>query len=285
MIPIDLHTHSAFSDGLLSPQALCELAVRNRVCVIALCDHDTTDGLAPMAEAVDRLRRSGATLELIPSVELSAGSDGRTHILGYGADAASEPLQTAIAALRENRTRRGWQMVEAMARLGVRIPEASLPQAGGVPFGRPHIARALVDLGVTHTVEQAFDRYLGEGKPAYVPLYYLAPGEAVALLRQARAVPVLAHPMRLGLPSQHLEALIASLAAGGLQGVEAYHPSASRRDVGALDALARRHGLLVTGGSDFHGDRGARARLGGLPGGWRAWPDDLAALRAAMATA
>ena len=130
------------------------------------------------------------------------------------------------------------------------IPRELLPEADAadMPIGRPHIARALIRLGVVNTMEQAFDRYLGEGKPAYVTLEHLSAEQAVKLLLGASAVPVLAHPIRIGLPSQVLEAFIGFLQGIGLQGLEVYHPSASARDVRALDSLARRNGLLVTGG-------------------------------------
>ena len=127
MTPIDLHTHSTYSDGLLTPEALCAMALRKRVRVISLCDHDTTDGLAPMGEAVERLNRGGAELSLIPSVELSTGSTGRTHILGYGIRPESAPLQDAIAALRQDRAARGRRMVEALAAMGISIPKRCCP--------------------------------------------------------------------------------------------------------------------------------------------------------------
>lgn len=264
MIPVDLHVHSRYSDGLLSPAALCALALQRRVETLALCDHDTTDGLAPMAQAAVACNRAGTRLTVFPAIELSTGNDGHTHVLGYGIDAGYEPLQTVIAALRAKRQIRGLQMLEALRGLGVDLPADALP-------------------GVVHTVEEAFDRYLDEGRPAYVPLTHIAAADAVALLSAAGAVPVLAHPARLRLAPQALEALILSLMERGLRGVEVYHPSASRRDIRTLCGIAKRNGLLVTGGSDFHGDRGSRTELGETPGGWRSWKADTAALAAAMA--
>ena len=280
----DLHVHSSYSDGLLTPDALCALAIKKHVSVIALCDHDTTDGLAPMAQATAMANANGERLRLIPSVELSTGSTGSTHILGYGVHPDSEPLQLAMATLRRNRASRGQAMVAALAELGFRIPPELLPddRMTGMPIGRPYVARALVRIGAVKTVEQAFERYLTPGKPAYVPLMHLSTAQAVSMLSAARAVPVLAHPMRMKLPPQMLEALITSLIPSGLMGVEVFHPSASRNDTRMLEAMARRHALLVTGGSDFHGDRGARAKLGGLPSGWRCCDSDVAALEAAM---
>lgn len=287
MTDIDLHTHSTYSDGLLSPEALCALAIKKRLNTLALCDHDTTDGLAPAAAAAQALSQPERPLLLIPSLELSTGSEGRTHILGYGVDAGNAALRQAIATLRSLRLERGARMVEALRALGIEVPAALLPGAGasGMAVGRPHVARALVAMRVVGSMQQAFDRYLAEGRPAYVPLSHLSATDAVALLRQAGAVPVLAHPARLDMPPQLLEALVEALQNAGLQGLEAYHPSAVRAKAHALEAMARRRGLLVTGGSDFHGDRGTRAKLGGLPSGWHAWAEDLAALQAAMAAA
>jgi 3',5'-nucleoside bisphosphate phosphatase len=285
--PVDLHVHSAFSDGLLSPEALCALALQRRVTALALCDHDTVDGLAPMEAAAALCNRSERRLTAIPGMELSAGVDGRTHILGYGVNAAHPALLMALREIRRKRKLRNEEMTESLRRLGIELPPGTLPDgdAAGMPVGRPHVARALVKAGAVQSVEQAFDRYLGEGKPAYVPLTHMTAAQAVGLLLEAGAVPVLAHPARTGLPSQLLEALVQTLQNEGLRGLEVYHPSASRREIRSLDALARRRGLLVTGGSDFHGDRGAYATIGGVPDGWHAWETDLAALSGAVAVA
>ena len=287
MTGIDLHVHSTYSDGLLTPHQLCALAVRKHTALIALCDHDTTDGLLPMAQAVREQNQHGVQLTLVPAVELSAGVDGRTHILGYGARADSQPLQETIAELRRQRTQRGQRMVAALAAQGVRIPPELVPnpETEGMAIGRPHIARALIAMGLANTMEQAFGCYLGEGRPAYVPLSHLSATQAVALLRRCGAVPVLAHPARLHLPSQALDALVSALQDAGLMGIEVYHPSASRGELRTLDAMARRLGLLVTGGSDFHGDRGTRAKLGGVPAGWQRCAADVAVLQAAVAAA
>lgn len=284
MTPIDLHTHSCYSDGLLTPEALCDLALRKHLHTLSLCDHDTTDGLVPMAEAAQALAQRGVNLSVLPSVELSTGMDGLTHILGYGVHLREASLQNAMAELRRKRALRGMQMVERMRGLGVSIPPELLPDPAvtGVPIGRPHVARALTLMGAVKTLDQAYALYLAEGKPAYIPLAHWTTAEAIGLLRGAGAISVLAHPMRMALEPQAMEALVEALQAIGLEGVEAYHPSANRRAVRWLDAMARRRNLLVTGGSDFHGDRGSHAALGALPSGWDCWPEDLQALKDAM---
>ncbi len=284
MTSIDLHVHSAYSDGVLTPAALCTLALRKQIRVIALCDHDTTDGLAPMQAAVDSANEGGQKITLLPSLELSAGAEGRTHILGYGADPQNDTLQAVLHNVRAHRQERGKEMLAALAKLGISIPPEWLPadDDAGMACGRPHIARGLIRLGVVNTMEQAFDQYLTPGKPAYVPLKHLTAAEAVALLKQTGAVPVLAHPVRMQLPPNLLEALVKSLQADGLRGIEVFHPSASRRDIRWLQGIAERRSLLVTGGSDFHGDHGTRVKLGGLPSGWNTWQSDLQALTDAM---
>ena len=283
-VPMDLHLHSTFSDGVFTPEELCGLALRLNVEVVALCDHDTTDGLSAMADSIRRLNSAGKRLRCLPSLELSTGSEGRTHLLGYGVNAESPMLQQAIRTLRCSRIERGRQMVAAMRKLGIEIPASFLPaeNAVGYAIGRPHIARALIRMGAVKTVEQAFERYLIAGKAAYVPLEHGSAEQGIDMLCAAGAVPVLAHPVRIGLSQPMLESMITSLQDKGLRGIEVYHPSASRRDIRMLEAIAKRRGLLVTGGSDFHGDRGTRARMGGLPGNWHSCTQDLYLLEQAM---
>ena len=259
----DLHLHSVYSDGLRTPEELCALAVREGIQLIALSDHDTTAGLPPFEEAARacNLRQSGV-LTVVPAIELSTGAGGRVHVLGYGVTGELPELQGVLAVQRERRRKRGARMLEKLRALGVDLPPSP------IPFGRAEVARALMAAGVVNTLTQAFDRYLGEGKPGYVPLEHLSTGEAIALLHRSGALPVLAHPARSGLTGPALESLLLEWRQRGLRGLEVYHLSASRTQRPELDALARRLGLLVTGGSDYHGDAGTHAALGRLP----AWP-------------
>jgi len=281
---IDLHIHSIYSDGLLSPAELCALAVRRHVSVVALCDHDTLAGAQAMAEAVATQSAHGKTLEVLPALELSSGPEGRIHILGYGATPENRILSETLARGRAERRERFAEILLRLKRMGVEIPTDQLPddRSDSLPISRAHIARILIHMGLAHTMEQAFDKYLGEGKPAYVPLCHLSAEDAVRLLVSAGAVPVLAHPMRIGLTTFTLEALVISLRSAGLAGVEVFHPSASRSDIPFLLRMARNSGLLVTGGSDFHGDHGSRAQIGRLPSGWATWQEDLLTLKAAI---
>ncbi len=286
---VDLHLHSVYSDGLLSPLALCRLAARRGCEVIALCDHDTTNGLNALDAACHTVNAELAAqpeapraLSALRGIELSAGPDGRTHILGYGVDAENEPLQAALTRQRKLRRERDEEILSRLISLGRGVPRALLPKDESLPLGRAHIARAMVEVGHVSTVEEAFERYLGDGKPAYVPFCHISAEEAAALLAAASAVPVLAHPARMRLEPQLLESLLDALTRSGLRGLECYHPSASHGQARAFAAIARRRGLLVTGGSDYHGDRGAHARLGQTASGWRCARADADALMDAI---
>lgn len=275
---LDLHLHSTFSDGLLTPQELCALAAREGVSHVALCDHDTAGGLPSMRQAA---REQGLTL--IPGVEISTGAGGRMHVLCYGAQVESPEMKAFLASMAQERVERAERMLDNLAQEGVTVPPPRREALLAMPsVGRAHIARELLAMGVVHTMQQAFDRYLLEGRPAYVPRRQLPTAQAVERLRRMRVLPVLAHPMRAGLEPSALHALVQSLCECGLMGLEVYHPSASVRAARELYGLARQQSLLVTGGSDFHGDPGGTARIGRLPSGWISRENDLAALQSAL---
>ena len=286
----DLHVHSCCSDGLKTPEQLCAIASRLGITYLALCDHDTVDGLDPMARAVGeenrtRLSRGRPPLALIPAVEVSTGPGGRTHLLGYGASPRNARLAAFLAGVSAERRARAGRMLERLEAAGLTVTPKMRALRDIPSVGRAHFARALVESGQARNVAQAFERYLGEGRPGYVPRAVLSTGDTVEALSGMGLVVVLAHPMRLGLELEPLHALIREWKARGLKGLEVYHPSAGRRGAHLLDALARKEGLLVTGGSDYHGDEGTRARMGRLPCGWHALEHDIAALTAAMALA
>ena len=253
----DLHTHSTASDGLLAPAALVEEAVRRGLRAIALTDHDTVDGLA---EAIAAGARRG--VEVVPGVEL--GTDARpheVHLLGYFVDRRSRRLREALAAQAEHRRQRAARMVERLNELGIEVTLAEvLALAGSGTVGRPHLARAIVARGAAADVAEAFDRYLASGRPAYVHRQALSPEAAVALVRAAGGVPVLAHPLTTGDP----EATVARLLPAGLGGIEVDYGEYDAAARAALRALADRHGLIATGGSDYHGPGHKHGReLGG----------------------
>ena len=272
--PVDLHVHSRYSDGLFSPEELAARAVRGGIGQIALCDHDTLEGIQPMKRAVAaRLLPGGKRMRFFPSLELSTG-DGNTHVLGYGADTENAVLLRTLEEIRRSRLTRMEEMLERLETLGIHLPEERRARLLVPGTGRAHLARELVGMGLVSTVAQAFDRYLGTGKPVYVPRKCPTTLEGVALLKAAGAAPVLAHPYRLGLETAAIYSFLLSLKEAGLTGVEAWHPSANRTQAMELDRFARRNGLLVTGGSDFHGDANTQVSLGHMPSGWNTCRED-----------
>ncbi len=243
---IDLHAHTTASDGMLSPVALVDLARERGLSVLGITDHDTIDGLA---EATVAAASSGPAL--VPGVELSTSIGGHdVHILGYFIDAGDERLVAKLHARADARKRRVVRMVEQLRALGYPIEiEPILAQADAGTIGRPHVARALVDLGVVSSVGEAFDRFLQPGKPGWAPYERFIPEEAIGLIVENRAVPVLAHPYTTG----DVEATLGRLVPAGLRGLEVYYGEYSPAQHAGLLDVARRWGLLPTGGSDFHG--------------------------------
>ena len=279
--PVDLHLHSTASDGLKSPSELCQMADKLKLEHIALSDHDTLDGQAEMQAAAQAVRearkaRGDATpFRLLSCIELSSGHGGRVHILGYAPAPDDPALERCLLEAAEDRRQRAAKMLMLLDKQGLEIPEEQKRLLLSPHVGRAHIARALVKAGKVKSMQEAFDRFLAEGGSAYVPRKLLEPAEALSILKGAGAVTVFAHPRRLGLDEPQLYALLEELIAFGLDGVEAYHPSASRGDARVLDDYARRRGLLVTGGSDYHGDLNARTRMGRMPAGWASLREDI----------
>jgi len=241
---VDLHMHSTASDGSRSPSEVVHAAKRAGLAAIALTDHDTVSGLA-------EARETGATLgvRIVNGVELSAvEGESETHLLGLHLQDTAV-LERGLAGLRDMRGRRAATIVERLQALGVQITfDDVLMQAGDGAIGRPHVARALVADGWATDQRDAFDRYLGAGRPAFVAKDQLRMDEAIAMVHAAGGIAVLAHPGAAG-TRERLE----SLAALGMDGVEVKHPSHSSADTQRLRALAEQLGLLPSGGSDWHG--------------------------------
>ena len=253
----ELHCHTTASDGTLSPEELVRLAVQRGLEVLAITDHDTT-----VAFEVARRAAAPYRLEVIPALELSSEEGSLdVHLLGYYVDPEHLGLQETLQELRQGRLRRLGEMLGRLADLGVPVErERVLRLAAGDSVGRPHVARALVDVGHVRDVQAAFDLYLGTGKPAYVPRRNLRPAEAIRWIREAGGVAVLAHPGQIGSDS-----LLETLVAEGLQGLEAFHPSHPPILRQHYQGLAAHWGLLVTGGSDYHGpEHGHQVDLGGM---------------------
>ena len=240
---LELHCHTTCSDGTLTPTQLVQAAVQAGVSALAITDHDTLSG---WDEAITAAK--GYNLEIVPGVELSTVHRDRSlHILGFYPDA--EKLTAPLSERIEGRKRRAEQMVVKLAALGYPI---SLPQLGeGVSPSRPHLARALVKAGYVRSSEEAFDRFLGDDKPAYVHYEKFSIAEGIALLRNCGAVPVWAHPYLFR--GGEVEDVLKELVEAGLMGIEVYHPSHSAKEIKHLEALCTQYGLLRTGGSDYHG--------------------------------
>ncbi len=250
MAVLDLHTHSNASDGTLSPAELVTTAAERGVDWIGLTDHDTIAGLASALAAAER-----SPVTVVPGVELSSVHDDRDlHVLGYFIDADAPVLTDELRWLREMRLERILEMAEKTRALGYPVDEERLrldAESGSV--GRPHIARQMIEFGYVTTIGEAFARFLGRGKPAFVEVVKLTPAEAIELVRNAGGVPVMAHPFSAG---EDVERVIRDLdlLGHGLGGLETYYGEYSRPQRDALRRIADSFGLIPTGGSDYHGD-------------------------------
>jgi predicted metal-dependent phosphoesterase TrpH len=256
----DLHTHSTYSDGRLTPTELIERAVSNGLEVIALTDHDCTDGIA---EALGAAQRHPPLL-FIAGVELSTDLPREeVHVLGYFLDWQNPRFQDRLDRLRRSRLERGQKMLAKLKHLGVEVSWQRVKEiAGDGAVGRPHIALAMLEAGHISSLEEAFERYLARNRPAYVEREKISPAEAVQLLTAASGLPVLGHPRDL----QNLKPLVLELKRAGLVGIEVYYQDYEHETIERLLAVARQHDLLPLGGSDFHGIGGANERdLGDIP--------------------
>jgi predicted metal-dependent phosphoesterase TrpH len=246
---IDLHTHSTVSDGSDEPARIPELAAASGCSAVALTDHDRQDGIEAAAA-----RAAELGVELVPGVEISCEHPGSMHLLVYFLDPGEGPLQDELGRLQRARDVRNRRIAARMEELGLPVSYAEVQEeAGGMGAGRPHIAAILVRKGVVASVQEAFDVWLAKGRPAYVDKERLTPGDALRLAGSSGGVPVLAHPLSLGLPAPETESVVAELASSGLGGLEAVYGRYRPEERTALAELARRHGLAVTGGSDHHG--------------------------------
>ena len=247
-MPSDLHIHTTFSDGRLSPEEVLDAAKEAGLTYIAITDHDTVDGIRHLYE---QGLYPAKTLCIIPGIEFSTEVDGHdVHVLGYDLDIYNQELLDKITELSEARWTRFSQILGKLTDIGVDITESDVLQIAGVShsIGRAHVARALVKKGIVSTIREAFDSFLQHGCPAYVPHYKIQPNEAVDLIRGAGGVPVLAHPKLVG--DDRLVEHLLSLPFGG---IEVFYPRHDEEDTARYKDIAKAHGLLMTGGSDFHG--------------------------------
>jgi predicted metal-dependent phosphoesterase TrpH len=242
-VRIDLHVHSTASDGALPPEAVVRAARDGGLDLIALADHDTTAGVGPALEAAEGLT-------VIPAIEVSTTfQDIDLHILGYFVDPQAPALlrhARAAARLREERIR---GMLDLLARHGVHVPlDAVREAAGDAALARPHLARAMVDSDAVRSVNDAFDTFIGDGGPAFLPTRLPPPADAIRMIHETGGLAVWAHP-----PATLLESRTGEFARLGLDGIECRRPRMTRGEIDRALRVAREHNLLSTGGSDWHG--------------------------------
>ena len=243
---VDLHLHTTASDGRLSSRQLVDLAVSRGLRIIAIPDHDTTDGLPAAFEAA----RAYPDLTLIPGVELSTDvPGGEIHVLGYFVNRDNPEFESFLSQMRGSRVGRGRRMVDKLAALGLPVPwERVLELAQGGSVGRPHVAQAMVEQGHVANIQEAFNKYIGRNGPAYAEREKLTPVEAVRFLRRTGALPVIAHPGEV----EDLDKVLPELKEAGMVGMEVHYNNYPADKVERLARAAETYGLLPCGGTDYH---------------------------------
>lgn len=248
---VDLHLHTTASDGVKRPSEMVKYAKEKGLQAISITDHDTIEGLE---EGLAEGEKIG--FEVIPGIEISAEhSPGSMHLLGYFIDIHCPSLNERLRYLQKARGERNPKMIEKLNRLGVNITYEEVVRAsGGGQVGRPHFAQVLIEKGYVRNFQEAFERYLRKGAPAYVDKLRFTPGEAIHFIKEAGGVAVLGHPNTLGLNGYgELESLLIHLIKEGLKGIEVYYPEHSPAEVIQYKGLAEKYGLVMTGGTDYHG--------------------------------
>ena len=256
---IDLHIHSIYSDGTMSPSAIVERAKSKDLAAISITDHDTVDGLLEGENAA-----AEAGIEFIPGCEISTyHGEWQIHILGYHIDPRSRTLASQFQELASLRDKRNLDMLNSLAQIGVTIGQEQLEQAAGHSIiTRSHFARVLWNMGHALGVQDAFDRYISPGGPAYVPHKAMTTRDCIEFIRREGGVPVLAHPFLYRLDDSTTERLVAALTEYGLMGIETFYTSHSAAQTAQARRWANKYRLVETGGSDFHGENRPAADLG-----------------------
>jgi 3',5'-nucleoside bisphosphate phosphatase len=244
---VDLHIHTTASDGKFTPAEIVRKARECGLIHIAICDHDSFEGVIPAQTAA----RDFPGLNVISGVEINTDTSmGELHILGFFIDCANPELDSVLKRLRTSRIERAAKMIEKLHRLGINIdPERVKVIAGEGSVGRPHIAQAMQEKGYVFSFRDAFNKYISRGGPAYVERDKTTPAEAIQLILRAKGIPALAHPFT----SENPEPLIAELKTSGLMGLEVFYGNYDSSQIQELLRLAYKYDLVPTGGSDFHG--------------------------------
>ncbi|MBN1526793.1 MAG: PHP domain-containing protein [Candidatus Omnitrophica bacterium] len=252
----DLHVHTFYSDSTFSPEEVVACAKEKDLAGIAICDHDSTEGIEPCRRVAE-----GLGIEIIAGVEMTAEKPTtELHILGYFIDFTPAWFQTRLKVIRDSRVERIYKMAEKLAAYNIKVdPEKVFALAGKGSVGRLHMARALVSAGQVMSMQEVFNRYIGFGKPCYVPHARFTPREAIETILKVKGVPVLAHP-NVSAADPYIEELVGY----GLRGIEAYHTDHDSKTTKRYVALAEQNGLIVTGGSDCHGLGKGKVLMGGV---------------------
>lgn len=259
MQAIDLHVHSTFSDGTLTPTQLVALALKSNLEAFALTDHDTTEGINEALEAA-----KGSVLEVIPGIEFSTEYRGKDiHILGYYINPNNENFISKVKEFRDSRETRNKKMCKKLNELGIDIDYDSFTKEyPDSVITRAHYAKYMVAHGFIKYMDEAFEKYIGDECPGFVPREKITPTQAVSLIIACGGIPVLAHPILYKLSDSDLEELVASLKKSGLKGIETIYSTNSQTDERLIRKLASKYKLLITGGSDFHGNNKPNLSLG-----------------------
>lgn len=262
---IDLHVHSNISDGTFSPSEVTKLAHDAGLAAYALTDHDTTAGVSEAILAAKQYDNTDAPLEVIPGVEISVGyKDRDIHMLGLLIDHEDKELVSVLSRVQKERVLRNVKMAENLARAGIDISMEKLEaqEEPGTVLTRAHFAKYLTSHGYAKNNKDAFAKYLEIDGPYYVSREYISPEQAIALIRGAGGIPVLAHPLLYKLPDEELEALVKRLADNGLGGLEAVYSGNMGCAEQKVRHLATRYGLGISGGTDFHGKNKPNLQIG-----------------------
>lgn len=254
---LDLHIHTTASDGSLTPTQVVQLARKKGFSLIAVTDHDTMGGVAEALEAGKKYN-----VDVVPGVEISSGVTLEVHMLGYGMSPDHPVMKAMMEDMRAARVERMERIIENLQKMGVPITVEEVEAVAGGAIGRPHIAQVLIAHGLVPDVRTAFREYIGVGAKAYVERRKMTSEQVVANIRDAGGVPVLAHGGLLRISEVELNQWIDSMAKKGLMGLECYHNAHTPQMERLLRAAAERNGLLVTGGSDFHGASRPDVKMG-----------------------
>ena len=252
---VDLHVHTSYSDSTFSPQEVVLCAKDKGLCAIAICDHDSVDGIEPCVAIA-----ATVGIEIIPGIEMSAEEvDAEIHILGYFIDWKQDWFLKKLKEIREARVERVYRIVDKLSSVGIVVDAGEILKLAGTngSVGRMHIAQAMLNSGGIRNMREAFDKYIGFLKPCYVPYTKFTPREAIEFILKAGGVPVLAHPDLMG-HDEYIDEFVDY----GLKGIEVYHADHKAHVSKRYEEMAKRYNLIMTGGSDCHGMGKGRVLMG-----------------------